>query len=280
MNESFAVPRLDAFSAIDPENARIVFHGINKSGSWAMATTLRDAYAAAGREQEFQCHYFLGGPYEAFARRVGSSTGPGFFVGHSLYGALRPDPGRVWVTVFRHPLPRILSCYQWLKNKHQDEKPNKPYPPLAEWIRARAGKGHSLVTQFGAGFGRNANSLRKRLTPHDFYQLSVDALERDVLCIGLAECFEESIFLFASLAGLPAVAPWERDQRNPGRPLSSEISDEDRAVIEEVYRYDFKLYDYAVRRFRAQLESARFGPALESYKARCEGQYNDRLIVA
>ena len=279
MSETFPVRAAEGTALVAPDGAQLVFHGINKSGSFAMSSAMRDAYALAGRDDQFLCHYFIGGSRESFAERVDSAEGPGFFVGHYLYGALKPRPNRVWVTIFRHPLPRMLSCYNWLKNKHERQEPDTPFDPLDEWCERTHGVGHSMVVQFGAGYGAHNQSLRKRLRPQDLYELSIDALERDVSCIGLAERFEESIFHFAALAGLPEVAPWVRDQRNPGRPLSSEIGDASRTLIEEIFEYDFKLYEYALERFAKQTAQADFGSSLEAYKARCEAEYNDRILL-
>ena len=36
----------------------MIFHGVNKSGSLAMATVMRDAYYSEGRAHRFVCSYF------------------------------------------------------------------------------------------------------------------------------------------------------------------------------------------------------------------------------
>jgi hypothetical protein len=113
----------------------------------------------------------------------------------------------------------------------------------------------------------------------DLFEISIDALEAHVFAISDAEHFEESIFIFCRLCGLDSVAPWIRDNRNEGRPLAEEISSGERDTILEVYEYDFKLYEYALNRFRDQISRLSFDNELEAYKHVCNDQYKDRLLA-
>lgn len=263
----------------DLSGVQIVFHGVNKSGSLAMTKVLRSAYLSAGRMDEFHCHYGSGISYEAFSKQVTEMEGPGFVVGHRLYGALKARPKRILITQFRHPLPRILSVYQWLKNKYVAEHgASSTFPTLDDFVRKSGGLGHSQVTQFGLGYGAIGQKRRNRLSIRDIYENATEAIEREVYCIGIAEYFEESIFLFARLCGLDAVPAWQQDNRNVGRPLVDDVDSDSLNLIREVYRYDFELYDYVLKRFINQISQVRFGPSLESYKLACEGQYKDRII--
>lgn len=279
MTSLFPVPLVHSLNEIVPANAQIVFHGVNKSGSFAMASAMRDAYQAAGRQKEFHCHYLVGGSTESFRKQIEDSTGPGFFVGHALYGALPAKPNRILITQFRHPLPRVLSCYNWLKNKHQASQPSSPYPSLDDWVANTKGKSHSQIKQFGVGNGTFSKSRQMSMTAEQIFEICVDAIDREVLCFGIAEYFEESLFMFAALSRLPAVKPWIRDKRNPGRPLSSEISEPSRSLIERVYKWDFKLYEYCLEVFKKRIREYDFGEALDEYKAHCADQYNDRILI-
>ena len=266
--------------AHDLSDVQVVFHGVNKSGSFAMASALREAYQAADRAGEFHSHYGSKTPTPLYVEEVERSPGRGFFVAHYLYGALRPHPRRILITQFRHPLPRILSCYQWLRNKY--ERKNKTlqgFPTLQEFVVAGKGKAHSQIVQFGIGFGAERSARIKRMSPRDIYDNACEAIEREVYCLGLAEYFEESIFLFAHLCGLPAVLPWIRDNRNPGRPLADEVDSDTADMIREIYRYDFDLYEWAVKRFREQNQQFDFGLSLTRYKHACSAQYKDRILT-
>jgi hypothetical protein len=265
----------------DPQ---VVFHGINKSGSLAMANTLVEAFQSAGRGDDVFSHYHAGGKDEDFKNRVDSAKGrSGFVVGHYLYGALAPVPNRIWITQFRHPLPRILSCYQWLKNKNAKvHGSNSKYPSLTEFVRKTNGVTHSQVMQFGCGFGRNKPARLNGASAADLFEIAVDEIESNVYAIGIAEHFEESIFTFAALCGLDSVAPWTRDNRNKNRPLADEITDTERQVIEEVYSNDFKLYEYALDRFWQQTGELKLDAvsSLRAYKEACQDQYKDRILRA
>ena len=271
----FNVPTIPEFEGIAGK-VQVAFHGINKSGSLAMTKVIRDAYKIAGRPQEFFPHYFRDVTLDDYLVEVGALRGPAFLAGHYLYGKLPPSPGRVLVTLFRHPLPRILSSYNWIMRKHVRQS-SDPVPTLDEWVNRSKGKAFSQIIQFGCGHGRHARSLRS-LPNQSIFESCIDAIEREVFCFGLAEQFEESIFLFASLCGLPQVRAWHRDVRNPGRPLSTEIPESSRQLIEEVFRYDFELYDYAVASFRKRMAGIDFGPDLQRYKDACAGEYRDRLV--
>lgn len=49
MSKLFSVPEIATLRELAERDSQIVFHGINKSGSLAMATAMRDAYEVAGR---------------------------------------------------------------------------------------------------------------------------------------------------------------------------------------------------------------------------------------
>ena len=260
----------------------VVFHGINKSGSLTMADVLREAMLAAGRESDILSYYHLPGgmPLDEYRRLIEAKRGRYFAVAHYLYGYLRPSPRRIWITQFRHPLPRIVSAYTWIKNKHvRRNRSAEGFPTLSEFVRSGKGIAHSQILQFGRGYGRYKDSrAKKRLPPEALYEISVEAIERDFTAIGLAERFEESIFCFAALLGLPSVVPWMMDTRNKGRPPVDELSQEQRDLIREVYHWDFELYDWALKRFEEQNSRIEFGRSLEAYKVACSNQYKDRLV--
>lgn len=244
----------------------------------AMAMALRDAFALAERSAEFQSHYFVGGALESFLGKITAHSGSGFFLGHYLFGALPNRPRRAWVTQFRHPLPRVLSAFNWLKRIHE-ARTGESFQKLNEFVERSGGLAHSQIAQLGLGFGGlRDSSIRKKLMPSDVYELGMNALEREILWFGIAEMFEESLFSFASLVGLPAVLPWLRDERNPGRPLSSEVSADSVKLIEEVFHYDYLLYSFALTSFRKRTLSFAADENLVHYKSFCLPQYNDRIL--
>lgn len=264
----------------DLSAVQIVYHGVNKSGSMAMANAMQEAYRWAGREDEFVCHYKIRCTDEEFRARVDAMQGRRAFVlDHYLFGALAPAPNRIWITQLRHPLPRILSFYQWLKNRHVAQGgAESDFPVLRDFVVQGKGVRYSQIAQFGTGYGRNKDLRNRRITAGDMLNIAIDSIESSIYALGIAEYFEESVFVFAALAGIESVAPWVRDNRNQGRPLANEISSEDKSVIEDVYACDYQLYAYALERFRQQNSRLPFGDALQRYRDACRGQYKDRII--
>ena len=275
----FVIPRLPTGLLYLSAGTQKAFHGINKSGSLAMANVLKEAFDYSELSSNIVSHYHLGGTVDDYIAGVNSR----FFcnkllISHYLYGALAPRPSRVWITQFRHPLPRILSCYQWLKNKYERLNGVGSYDSLEVFVVKSKGVAHSQVAQFSFNWGARRSRLSRDLNANEMLALSMDAVERDFSLIGIAEYFEESIFIFASLCGLTSVAPWVRDVRNPGRLYSSEISKANLDLITETFKADFALYEWALSRFQSQLKVFNFGSELDAYKASCSSQYNDRII--
>jgi Sulfotransferase family len=286
----------------------LIFHGINKSGSLVLTNVLRQAYFRAGRAHQVFSHYHATPSDLGTLADIAEHTrGHAFFVGHYLFGAL--DPKRhAFVTVLRHPLPRVVSCYSWLQRKHlrqrgaparvpgwreryrswlgRDESVVKgaplaadgSFPTLAEYARTSF-RNHSQVSQFAPGFAPKRGTRLKHMRPADQLEAAKEAIERDIRCIGISEYFEETIFLFAHLCGLEEVAPWQRDERNAERPLVDSLPPADLAAIREGYAPDFELYDFALARFRAQLDVARLQGDIDAYRAAGAGQYKDRILT-
>lgn len=264
------------------DDVPVIFHGINKSGSKSMASVLRRALFREKRMDEDLSHYHLKGgiSLEEFRDRIESKTGRYLAVGHYLYGYLRPAPRRIWVTQFRHPLPRIVSAYHWLRNKHINARGTaEGFYSFSKFVYASRGTAHSQVMQLGRGFGRYGESDAKMsLSGETLFELTVEALERDFTAIAIAERFEESIFTFAGLMGLKVVDAWRKDDRNKGRPLVEELTVAERDLVREVFHWDYRLYNWALKKFEEQCSMIEFGPSLDRYREDCSGQYKDRLV--
>lgn len=264
----------------DPGRTQIVFHGINKSSSLCMANVLREAYQHSRRESEFVSHYHSRCTTDEFIGRLNAAkTTPAFVVSHYLFGALAPVSNRIWITMFRHPLPRVVSCYQWLKNKHERTH-GTAFFTLEEFVRDTRGVKHSQIIQFGAGYGANGPSRRKRLSTKDLYEISLDQISANFSHIGIAEYFEESVFTFAGACGLESVVPWKMDTRNKGRPAVSTLPESECTLIRDYFRYDFELYEHALGVFRSQCDRLQIeSDSLDQYRLACAAEYKDRLLA-
>ena len=252
---------------------QVVLHGINKSGSGTLTHVLADAYYAEDRANQFFSTYLaLPRKHERMREIIAHSTGHAFFGGHYLYDSYPAGPERVLITQFRNPLPRVRSAYQWQVSRHGIDE------PFEQWVRDTRGIQHSQVFQFGIGFSPDAPDWRS-LSGEEVLARAIDRVERDVSWFGIAEYFEESVFMAAALCGLPSVGAWTRDDRNAGRPLVDTWPQHEIDLVQDVFRWDFELYAWAVRRFKDRLSGLTMGPELARYQAACRDEYNDRLDV-
>ena len=173
---------------------RVVFDGINKSGSLAMTNVLREAYHFDGRANQFFSHYHSCPKSLPELIRIikNSRSGHGFFVGHYLYRAFDPDlPGCAIVTQFRHPLSRVLSCYSWLKRKHAESTVTAAsFPTLEQWVKRTKGRAHSQAIQFGVGFGEWAEASEPDKDLRALLDRALGNIEKHVAWYGIAEYFE------------------------------------------------------------------------------------------
>lgn len=260
---------------------KVVFHGVNKSGSLCVSKVVMDAYAAEARQAQFHSHYYIRGvKLEAFVNRIQETPGPGFFVGHSLFNLLPDDPQMIFVTQLRHPLPRLISCYEWIRRKLSLAGGDvEGLGSFEQFIRRGNGKSHSQVIQFATKFPEDILSLRQSHSASQLLERSLENIERHVKLCGIAELLEETIFVLAHLCGIQKVPAWKRDERNPDRPMVDTLRQSTIDLVQEVYQPDFELYQWAKKRFEEQLEKIEFGPELQAYQVHCRSQYKDRLLT-
>jgi hypothetical protein len=283
--ERFAVAVQPPGGLPDGRDKRVVFHGVNKSGSLALARVVREAYYADQRAHEFFSEY-MGIPRrydDAVAIIQGAGRGHAFFIGHRLFNAVRePQAGRLVLTQVRHPLPRMVSVYHWLKHRHErvpgaPQVDSEAFPSLDEFVRRGRGVSHSQMNQFATGFESAAPARPKRAKPAEVYERAVEVLTTRVDWFGLAEYFEESIFTYAAICGLSSVQRWGRDDRNTGRQMVWDLPESTRAMIEDVYEYEFRFYAFARDLFLERIAKLRLEGDFEAYKAACATEYKDRL---
>jgi len=261
---------------------RVVFHGINKSGSLAMANVLFEAYRHHGREKQFHSHYHHRPKTQAeLVALINSTTrGHAFFVGHQLYRAFDPRlPGCAIVTQLRHPLSRVLSVHSWLKMRHARFKSKNPYPTLEKWVADSKGSKYSQVVQLAVGFGEYADKTVAADDLKALLERALENVESHFTWCGFAEHFEESIFVLARLCGLESVLPWQKDDRNAGREPVSSLTAAQRDLIRNVFWADFELYDRLLARFQERIAGMTFSDDLAAYRQACASQYKDRIVT-
>jgi hypothetical protein len=278
MQELYVV---DVRSAVIPVagERQVVFHGINKSGSLAMANVINEAYFAAHRANDvYSAYHAVPRETERVIEILHRSTGHSFFVAHYLYGATELPGTALWVTQVRHPVQRTLSVHGWLRRnylrKHGDLE---GFPDLASWILTSKGRRFTQMSQLAIGFGEDYKPRVARTKPAELRRVALDRLENDIAWFGIAEVFEESIFALAHLCGLPAVPPWQKDTRNQWREPLSETEPATIALIQETFAEEIAFYDEALALFRSRIATTDFGSSFAAYKERCSSEYGERF---
>ena len=280
MSKQFPV-RLNAPKLPVAGDRPVVFHGVNKSGSLAMENVIREAYHHSGRGHQCFSHY-AGNPkhFEEIAPLLWQEEGHRFFCAHYLYGGIEMPSDTVLIGQVRHPLPRTLSVYGWLRRNYEARHGSLDgMPDLERWVRSSQGRLHTVMSQFAVGFPPNYKKRLRAMSRGAVYDAAIVNLERDFAWFGVAEYFEESIFGFAHICGLESVSPWRKDTRNKWRQPLAEIGSDTIALIEEVFAHEIRFYEYAVALFHSRVEDIDFGDSLSDYKQRCAGEYGERQLL-
>jgi hypothetical protein len=263
----------------------VVFHGVNKSGSLAMADVLRAAYFASGRANQFFSTYhkipwMQDDQDNPLPEIIQSSTPNGtLFISHYLYGAFDEARARaLLITQFRHPVARIVSIHSWLRKFHASGYGGpEGFPTLQRFAETSNGISHSQISQLAVGYGKGWRERIHKLTAAQMLELALEAIDRKIAWFGLAELFEESIFTFAALCGLRSVPSWAKDDRNAERMLVAELPADSRAAIEFHYEAEIEFYRQAKAMFMSRIGKLDFGADLGAYRTACAGQYKERL---
>ena len=275
----FSVVVRDNGHILPQPDKKIVFHGINKSGSLCMAKVC-DSYTKENRMDQLHSHYHSGIELAKFLDLIRTSAPPGFFVGHYLFWQVPFDDSDLRIiTQFRHPLARIVSIYEWLRKRHiLSGGTPESYPGFEQFVRDGVGKRHAQIVHFSAKYGGDFHRLQKSLTPKEMFERSLENIQRYVYFAGISELFEETIFVVAHICGLPNVPAWKRDERNVDRPMTWTLGQDMIDLVHNVYRYDFELYDWVKRRFQELRGKITLGGDFDAYRLECNQQYKDRLL--
>ncbi len=261
------------------ENKKVIFHAPNKCGTLCLRKVLVDTYSVHMRKHQYVLYNSNKDDINSLISLLKNTDNHIYISGHYLYGAIPTTHDIIILSQLRHPLPRVISCYQWLFNKHlKKHNTTEAFPSLEQFIINGKGKANSLIIQFGIGYGSERKKLMKELNVKDIYSYAIENIDNDIMFIGIAEHFEETIFYLSYLLGLTKVPRWFKDTRNTNRPLISEVNQSTLDLIKDVYRYDFMLYDWVLKRFQKQISKVQFGSSLDRYKAACQNEYKDRIL--
>jgi len=228
--------------------------GMHKAGNYLKGPDLAERKIAKA-----------GGGWENWHRNGGRVT-----VGHMPYGLYRTYlPGNTsYMTFLREPVDRVLSHYY--RHIHRQDS-------------GRAG----IQKKKRPGARVKADSIEQALVDMNLPQLNnlctrflcgrdpfeelpdsaVDDAKENLSAfefVGIQERFEESLVLLQRMFGLGALPYVDRHVSNDGaRPGVDEISDEQRALIEEHNRLDAELYRFGLGLFEEAVAEAGDGFAAE-----------------
>jgi hypothetical protein len=173
------------------------------------------------------------------------------FIGHMPYGLhARLDRPARYITVFRSPVPRMISAYRFARNYslHPRRKLARSTTILEFLDRL---KRHNVQTGLLAG-----QKFDEPVTEESF-ERAVANLEKHFAVAGLTERFDDTLALLMLRFGWKIdrlgdfnVTAKDKGSREP-------ISDADKRQIAEWNSLDVRLFDLATRRFEKEIQDNR-----------------------
>jgi hypothetical protein len=208
---------------------------------------------------------------EKIERKIKSSLRRGGRVaaGHTPYGAFREylPPDTRYMTFLREPVDRVLSHYYRHIHRKQSRSPARRQHRLETPGKIRTdAKADSLEEALVEMHLPQISNLATRfLCGHPSLPMTAplpasalrDAKEslREFAFVGIQERVEESLVLLQRMLGLGSI-PYRDRHVSSDRPAVDEISDEERALIEEHNQLDAELYRFGLGLFEDAVAAA------------------------
>lgn len=248
------------------QNAPLLFHGVNKSGSLAFSKVLHAAYHETGNTDRFMCRYMQipAGREEALSQFSEKLATNPVLIDHGLFGYEKNYPGAKSVTILRDPMKRIFSIYYWLLSHHPEKIMGRD---IITWARHDA-RSFSQVRQFAFDNRalRTAHAIDQKPIGEMISTAEINFSE-NIAWFGICELFEESIISFLSQAGINKAPVWEPDNRNTAKPQSSTISKGLEREISEIIGFDIAFYEIKKQEFLRGIQKAPYLADIEGYRA-------------
>lgn len=252
--------------AVDPPPVRapspppaLVFPGLGGVGGATLNELMRVAMLRAGGD--VPVHFEADRP--ELWRRVRKTHRARYrwIDGHGCYHAGDDlDGPHVRVTLLRDPARRLLSVFDYGTLVHPEEFASAGFDDfLRSAAAARATQAVGLLRCAGIG-------SPELLSPGEQLDRASAELERTYALVGVTELFEESVLLLCRLAGMASIGMWWRVLAAPRSVAPEDLPTRTREQLESVVAVDRRLYQDALARLRARLDTSPLGAALVRYK--------------
>lgn len=176
--------------------------------------------------------------------------------GHLYYGIHRHVPGASrYLTVMRHPVDRIIASYTFLLRKSNNRRHDIYKTDGVSW-QDHLAKRRDEIRQISRIVGGDDELLRKRriqALPENALETAIAHLENDFAMIGLQDRYDESLLMMRHVLNWQKPVAYIRKNVTSKRITLADLPPEDRALIEKAAEIEMPLYEYAVKRFEAQV---------------------------
>lgn len=176
--------------------------------------------------------------------------------GHLYYGIHRHVPGASrYLTVMRHPVDRIIASYTFLLRKSNNRRHDIYKTDGVSW-QDHLAKRRDEIRQISRIVGGDDELLRKRriqALPENALETAIAHLENDFAMIGLQDRYDESLLMMRHVLNWQKPVAYIRKNVTSKRITLADLPPEDRVLIEKAAEIEMPLYEYAVKRFEAQV---------------------------
>lgn len=178
------------------------------------------------------------------------------FLGHLFYGLHRWVPGEsTYLTWMRDPIERIVSGYNYQFRKTKRRHHAAYVSGAMTWARHLETRWRSAA-QVGRVAGGDDDLIRRFNTqtlPENAVETALEHLENDFAMVGVTERYDEMLLLMKQLLGWQNPMSYVRVNVSVNRPRFSDLSADDKKLIEAAAEIEYPVYEYAKKRFERDL---------------------------
>lgn len=176
--------------------------------------------------------------------------------GHLFYGIHRHVPGQTrYLTVIRHPVDRIIASYTFLMRKTNNRRHDVYKTSGVSWPDHLTER-RDEIRQISRIVGGDDDLLQKRRMqelPDKALETAIAHLENDFAMVGLQDRYDESLLMMRYVLNWQKPVAYIRKNVTSKRIALADLPASDRALIEKAAEIEMPLYEYAKKRFEAQV---------------------------